>query len=94
MDDAEARAILREHGEEPPARGKLGADWTGRAETYREGAAPPGDDYDEGVTADDFTTVAGDPPDPAPVAERKPRRVRASAAARPSIRERFTKARG
>jgi hypothetical protein len=92
MDDAEARAILREHGEEPPARGKLGADWTGRAESYRQGPpGPPGDDYDGGVTPDDFTTVADDPPDPAPVAERKPRRVR-TAAARPSIRERFTKA--
>jgi hypothetical protein len=95
MDDAEARAILREHGEAPPARGKLGADWTGRAETYRQGPgtpAPPGDDYDGGVTEDDFTTVAADPPEPAPLSERKPRRVRAATGTRPSIRERFTKA--
>ena len=31
MDDAEARAILRQGGEQPPARGKLGADWMERA---------------------------------------------------------------
>lgn len=79
MDDSEARAILREHGEEPPAKGKLGPQWRVRAEELRQGPDPfgpvPADTYDGGVTADDFTDVteASAPPLPA---ERKPRKVR------------------
>jgi len=72
MDDAEARAILRQGGEQPPARGKLGADWMERAAelaasaTGQNGAEPgePGDDYDQGVSAADFdgVSVADEPP--------------------------------
>lgn len=73
MDDAEARAILREHGEEPPKRGTLGASWRDRAQELADfGPAPfpsangaePADDYDQGVTPGDFDGVstAADPP--------------------------------
>jgi hypothetical protein len=77
MDDAEARAMLREHGEEPPARGKLGADWLTRAESYRQDH--PGGDYDEGTGPDDFVAAADPPPEPVAdgqvvAPERRPRR--------------------
>lgn len=69
MDDAEARAILREHGEEPPKRGQLGASWRERAEQltmHGNGAEPAADlladDYDQGVTAADFVSAADEPP--------------------------------
>jgi hypothetical protein len=74
MDDAEARAILRQSGERPPTRGKLGADWMERAAELAASApgqngAEPGDDYDEGVSAADFgqpgaepVSVAAEPP--------------------------------
>jgi len=73
MDDAEARAILREHGEQPPKRGNLGATWHARAQQLADfGPQPvlapngdgPGDDYDHGVTPADFDDVsaAADPP--------------------------------
>lgn len=82
MDDDEARAILREHGEEPPKRGQLGKQWRLRAEELRPGgpaaeAETEGQDtYDSGVSDADFgVTEAAEPP-PLP-AERKPRRVRA-----------------
>jgi len=79
MDDAEARAILREHGEDPPKRGQLGAEWRGRAEAYRadgdETAAdlPPGQDGD------------GQEP-PVGEVEHRPRRVRQ---ARPTLADRL-----
>ncbi len=88
MDDAEARAVLREHGQEPPKRGKLTGAWHARAGALRQDTPPPvpeEDTYDEGVTAGDFVSEAADPP-PLP-AERKPRKVRT---ARPSLRERVT----
>lgn len=87
MDDAEARAILREHGEEPPIRGRLNDDWRSRAEAFRADA--PEADYDGGVSDADFTdtTEAAEPP--ALPAERKPRKV---TKARTSLRDRFTKA--
>ena len=74
MDDAEARAILREHGKEPPARGKLGDHWHAEAESLRQDGPPPGD-YDAGVTEADFPGPELDgeviaPPPP----ERRPRR--------------------
>jgi len=100
MDDAEARAILREHGEDPPKKGRLSPDWRAMADGYRQDT--PGPDYDPGITDADFTDVieAGDPPEivdgeivdgeitaAAPVtAERRPRRPRAS---RPPLRERL-----
>jgi hypothetical protein len=73
MDDAEARAILREHGEEPPRRGTLGVSWRERAQTLADfgpqpssNGAEPGDDYDQGVSGADFDGVstAADPPAP------------------------------
>jgi len=91
MDDAEARAILREHGEEPPKRGTLGTSWRERAQELADfgpqpsgNGAEPADDYDQGVTADDFggVSTAADPPDvPAAAAaaeqlEQPPRRPR------------------
>jgi hypothetical protein len=90
MDDAEARAILREHGEEPPVRGRLNPDWISRAEALRADAPAPAPDYDGGVSDADFeVTEAAEPP--AVLPERKPRKVR-TGPARPSLRERFTKA--
>src|SRR6516162_1807621 len=86
MDDAEARAVLRQGGEQPPARGKLGADWMERAAelaasaTGQNGAEPgePGDDYDQGVSAADFDEVSvADEPPSSPAAgqvEQPPRR--------------------
>ena len=32
MTDGEARAILREHGHEPPDKGRLGAEWHATAQ--------------------------------------------------------------
>jgi len=87
MDDAEARAILREHDEDPPKRGKLGDHWHTLAEGYQQ-ATPP--DYGGGVTDDDFPgdeTEAAPPPELETAApERPPRRVRSS---RPPLRERL-----
>jgi hypothetical protein len=89
MDDAEARAILREHGEEPPKRGTLGTSWRERAEELTArgpglNGEEPGDDYGQGVTAADFEDVstAADPPDTSAAAaaaeqlEQPPRRSR------------------
>jgi len=90
MDDAEARAILREHGEEPPVSGKLNEDWRTRAEGYRADA--PAADYDPGMSDADFPpTEAAEPPTAIP-AERKPRKVK-TGTPRPTLRDRFTKAR-
>jgi hypothetical protein len=92
MDDAEARAILRAHEEEPPVRGKLGPDWIARATHYadQDSGTPAADSYDGGTSEADFsgTTEAAEPP--AAVAERKPRRVQRKP--KPTLRERFTKA--
>jgi len=92
MDDAEARAILRQGGEQPPARGKLGADWMERAAelaasaTGQNGAEPgePGDDYDQGVSAADFdgVSVADEPPS-------SPHGARAAAAAAAAAADRW-----
>lgn len=80
MDDAQARAILRQHDEDPPARGKLGPDWHARATHLADqdgGAAPdPGADV----------TGAADPPAPGLPAERPPRRVTTKA---PSLTSRI-----
>jgi len=83
MDDAEARAVLRQGGEQPPARGKLGADWMERAAelaasaTGQNGAEPgePGDDYDQGVSAADFdeVSVADEPPSSPAAGQVEPR---------------------
>jgi len=71
MDDAEARAILREHGEDPPKRGQLGGEWRDRAEGYRAGG--------EGTAADPLPlddAGAGGQGAAAGEVEHKPRRVR------------------
>ena len=71
MDDAEARTILRAHGEDPPKRGRLTARWHDLAGHYAESAADPhpvagpaadlvGDEYAEGVTESDFDPAAPD----------------------------------
>jgi hypothetical protein len=74
MDDADARAILREHGEEPPVRGKLNDDWRAKATHYADQDSA-GDDYDGGTGPGDFDmTEAAEPP--ALPAERRPRRVK------------------
>lgn len=78
MDDSEAREILRAHGEEPPARGRLNDEWKARATHYA-------DQDDASVDVGD--TGAGEPPAPVtgvPV-EAQPRRVRVS---RPALRDR------
>lgn len=69
-DDAEIRAVLREHGHDVPARGKIRADLLAAYDqiTAASGAGPAGD-YDAGVTGDDFTAAADPPQD-----EQKPRR--------------------
>ena len=94
MDDNEARAILHEHGEDPPKRGRLAPKWHELAEGYRPGAAD-GDSYDGGTSPEDFgepVSVAAPPPDtPTLPAERRPRKPRAS---RPTLRERVTSAKG
>ena len=93
MDDAEARAILREHGHETTERGKLSKEDRALADSYR--ADGPGPDYDQNVSEADFApepdsvTVAAEPPALPP--ERAPRRVRK---ATPTIRERIQGARG
>lgn len=79
--DDDDRAILREHGHEPPARGRLAPRWKELAAGIRTGAEPgsppPAEpDYDSGVTEADF---ADEPEETAAVEpERKPRRVRSS----------------
>lgn len=90
MNDDEARAILHEHGEEPPKRGRLAPAWRTRAEELRQGP-PAADSYDGAVTEADFGGVSEAAEPPTMVPERKPRRVKA---ARPSLRERITSAKG
>lgn len=91
MEDDEARAILREHGEEPPQRGRLAPQWKTRAESLRADA--PAEPYDGGVTPEDFGTedVSTAAPPPELPAERKPRRPTRE---RKSLRERVTAAKG
>lgn len=92
MEDSQARAILRENGETPPVRGKLGAEWIEKAEGYRDGYIEPPDPPDLGAPPEDPDPAAHngqppeDPPDaePPPMApERPPRRPRAGRSATP-----------
>ena len=94
MDDAEARAILREHGEEVSARGKLSHADRELAESYRQDG--PGPDYDAGVSEGDFETVADAPPEPVAdgqvvAPERRPRRP---AKTRTPLRDRLKASQG
>jgi hypothetical protein len=85
-DPAEVRAVLREHGYEVSGRGRISAE---SLEIYESlislpADAEPGGEYDAGISAADFPD--DDEPEPAPVPERKPRRVRQS---RPSLADRL-----
>lgn len=91
MDDAEARAILRAHQEEPPVRGKLGPDWVARATHYAD-QDTAGQSPDNSQDNEPELVITADEPAAAPVvAERKPRRV-ATGKPRQSLRDRLKKA--
>lgn len=86
MTDEEARAILRDHGEQPPARGKLAPPWHEAAEAIAAAAVtgaadPPGGSGartpdGDGGTADATPPLDGETVPPAD-AERRPTRPRA-----------------
>jgi hypothetical protein len=84
-DPAVVRAVLREHGHDVPDRGRISMDlldiYEGIVNTPDGG--DPGGEYDEGISAADFPP---DDPEPEPVAERRPRRVRQS---RPPLADRL-----
>lgn len=65
MTDAEARAILREHGHEPPVKGKLGEEWKATAadilSVITSADDPPGDLTSQNATGNE---AAGDDRDP------------------------------
>lgn len=88
-DPAMVRAVLREHGHDVPRQGRLSRDHLDAYEAIVNGPpAEPGEDpgeYDAGISAADFPPDDDDAPQ-APVAERKPRRVRQS---RPSLTDRL-----
>lgn len=86
MDDAEARAILRQHDEDPPAKGRLSPEWRAKA-THFADQDSGGDGYADGTGPGDFTEAA-EPPAPGLPAERKPRKVINRA---PSLASRFRK---
>lgn len=89
MTDEEARAILRDHGEQPPERGKLSASWHEAADAIASavvtGAADPGPADGSGAAAPggdgaDSTGDATPPLDGETIApERRPTRPRARA---------------
>lgn len=84
QDDAEVRAVLREHGVDVPNRGRISAANLARYQEItgsgsgggEENGAAPEPDYDSGVTEADFP----DEPEEAAAVEpeRKPRRVRSA----------------
>ena len=98
MSDADLRNFLKQHGEDPPTRGKLGPHWHELAEELAGGE--PAGDYQDGTSPDDFDTPEPVPepetgpetvPEPEPttgtvVTERRPRRP---ARARKPLRERL-----
>lgn len=93
MTDAEARAILREHGHEPPAKGKLGDEWRATAQDIlnvvtaaEEPPGPPGP-----PAAEEPSGPAEEPEEPEEttggrVVEMRPRRPRRP---RSSLRDRL-----
>lgn len=100
LSDEDRRAILREHGHTPPAKGKLSGHWRDLVDDIRTGAEPgspePGESYDAGVTAADFPDPAPEPDGavegtPVIPAERRPRRVKPQ---RPTLTGRLKGARG
>lgn len=89
QDDAEVRAVLREHGVDVPNRGRISASNMAKYDAIRSGnlgaldsgsgdggGQPPDPDYDAGVTEADFPDEPGEAAAVEP--ERKPRRVRSS----------------
>jgi hypothetical protein len=101
MDDAEARDILRAHGEDTTDRGRLSATARARAQHFADQDAAAGPDYDGGVTDADFSpapepvagfaeTVAAEPAEPAPPAPLEERRPRRPTRARKPLLERLT----
>jgi len=89
-DDADMRAVLREHGHEPSSRGRLSPRWVTEYEKITNGQAPADNDSGEswdgpddeadiitGIIPDDIGGISDDA-EPAPVPpERRPRRVKA-----------------
>jgi hypothetical protein len=85
MDDEEARAILRAHGEEDiPERGRLRAELRARAQHYADQDAAEAEGEPGDVTA--AADLPGDGAEPV-AAERRPRRVRTPS---PGLRERLS----
>lgn len=90
-DDADIRAVLREHGYDPPARGRLSEDWLERHAEIIAGTA-------EGPDPD--ATEADPPPDTAgsaqetPAAEQRPRRPGRTRTRRQPLTDRLKGARG
>lgn len=94
MTDAEARAILREHGHEPPVKGKLSPEWRATAadilNVITEAGEPPADPEAGNMPGDipaagEEEAEAAEPL--AGVVEMRPRRPRRP---RSSLRDRFT----
>lgn len=88
-DPSDVRAVLREHGHQPPERGRLHQHWYDLYDQIASGAAGPdgGGLYDAGVTAADFPEGEAE----SPAAERRPRRPRTP---RSGLRERLSRAAG
>lgn len=86
-DPADVRAVLREHGEEPPERGKLSADWYAKYDAIKAGTAPA-DGYDAGVTEADFPADEDETAAP-PGPEQKPRKPRRTRPAASGLRDRL-----
>lgn len=59
-DDAEIRAWARGQGEDPPARGRIGADLRARYDAARSGGQVDPGDYDSGITEADFSDLGDD----------------------------------
>lgn len=92
-DPADIRAVLREHGHEPPARGKLSQAWLDIYDAIRAGqdSQPPEGSYDGGVTVADFPPGEDEADTGEVPAERAPRKPRAK---RQPLTERLRAARG
>src|SRR5215472_15464313 len=82
MDDAQARAILRDAGEDPPQRARLSAAWRARATELSNGSSPsgPATEAGQGFTAAEEPATEPEEGGAAEAAavEQRPRRVRQS----------------
>ena len=91
-DPADIRAVLREHGHEPPARGQLGRAWLdiyAEIQAGQNGQPAPSDD--DGVTVAGPLPGDAEPDTDGPPAERRPRKPPAT---RKPLSERLRAARG